>query len=81
MGLNFKETSVNKIDQKKFEENFNKIDWSAIEKAAEISVADMGAHEPKLDHDYFSYYIRDFKRISKAEACKIAYEMGARSKS
>jgi hypothetical protein len=29
MGNGFSETSVNKIDVKKFDENFNKIDWSA----------------------------------------------------
>jgi uncharacterized protein YpuA (DUF1002 family) len=27
MGVDFKETSVNKVDLKKFEENYNKIDW------------------------------------------------------
>lgn len=30
MGNGFAETSVNKIDQKKYEENFNKIDWGKL---------------------------------------------------
>lgn len=61
MGNGFAETSVHKIDQKKFEENFNKIDWGLRFKPEHILPIDLGDKDethvtiitPKLTEEEF----------------------------
>lgn len=45
MGINFKETSINKMDKKKYDENFAQIDWGdmeAVETSVEFTVDEDG---------------------------------------
>lgn len=66
MGIDFKENSINKMDRKKYEENFNQIDWGAAGKEPSV---------PSKDENFKDIYDHEIENILLKELVREFVEL------